>query len=82
MKYYKPPFTLTSEIIKLSEAIAYQIGRLAGEKMLSPPIKLRRSNRIKTIQASLAIEGNTLTLDQITDILDGKPILGLSLIHI
>ncbi|KKB96460.1 Fic/DOC family protein [Candidatus Arcanobacter lacustris] len=75
---YKPPFTLTSKIINLSEAIAYEMGRLAGEKMLLPTIKLRRSNRIKTIQASLAIEGNTLTLDQITDILDGKHILGPS----
>lgn len=78
MKHYKPPFTLTIEIIKLSEAIAYEIGRLVGEKMLIPPVILRRSNQIKTIQASLAIEGNTLTLDQITDILDGKRILGPS----
>jgi Fic family protein len=44
--------------------------------MLTPTIILRRSNQIKTIQASLAIEGNKLNLDQITDILDGKHILG------
>jgi Fic family protein len=78
MKYYKPPFTLTSKIIKLCEEIAYETGRLAGERMLLPTITLRRSNQIKTIQGSLAIEGNTLTLAQITDILDGKRVLGPS----
>ena len=64
--------------MRLSEAISYEMGRLTGEKMLSPTVRLRRSNQIKTIHASLAIEGNTLTLEQITDILEGKRILGPS----
>ena len=38
--------------------------------------RLRRDNRIRTIHASLAIENNSLSLDQVTDIINGKRILG------
>lgn len=76
MKTYTPPFKVTGQIIQLSEAIAYELGRLAGEKMIAPKLSLRKSNQIKTIHASLAIEGNTLTIDQVTDLLDGKRVLG------
>ncbi len=78
MKKYIPPFKITAQIIQLSEAIAYELGRLAGEKMISPKVSLRKSNQIKTIQASLAIEGNTLSLEQVTDLLEGKRVLGPS----
>jgi Fic family protein len=78
MSKYKPPFTFTPAIINLAEAIAYEMGRLVGERMIVPTIHLRRSNQIKTIQASLAIEGNSLTEVQVTDILNGKRILGPS----
>jgi Fic family protein len=76
MKNYIPPFKITGHIIQLSEAIAYELGRLAGEKLIAPKLSLRKSNQIKTIQASLAIEGNTLNLDQVTDLLEGKRVLG------
>jgi Fic family protein len=48
-------------------------GALTAEN-LSP--QLRRENRIRTIHASLAIENNTLSLEQVTDIIDGKPVIG------
>lgn len=76
MQNYIPPFKISGSIIQLSEAIAYQLGRLTGEKMIAPKLSLRKSNQIKTIQASLAIEGNTLNLDQVTDLLEGKRVLG------
>jgi len=75
-KTYHPPFTLTHLILKLSEKISREIGRLEGSKMIFPSITLRRSNQIKTVHASLAIEGNTLTIEQITDLLNDKRVLG------
>ena len=57
-------------------AIAEALGRWSAteESLLSP--RLRRDNRIQTIHASLAIEQNSLSLDQVSAILDGKPVLG------
>ena len=75
-KTYHPPFTLTHLILKLSEKISREIGRLEGSKMIFPSITLRRSNQIKTVHASLAIEGNTLTIEQISDLLNDKRVLG------
>lgn len=71
-----PPFTLTPKILKLSQDIAHEIGLLDGAKLAVSPFKLRRDNKIKTIQSSLAIEGNTLSIDQITHYLDGHHISG------
>jgi Fic family protein len=76
MNKYTPPFNITGIIIQLSEAIAFELGWLSGEKMIVPKLSLRKSNQIKTIQASLAIEGNTLNLNQVTDLLEGKRVLG------
>lgn len=73
---YRPPVTITLKILKLSESISREIGHLEGVQKISPPIVLRRSNQIKTIHASLAIEGNTLAIEHITDILEGKRIIG------
>jgi Fic family protein len=72
---YKPPFTITSDILNLVADISQQVGRLDASALnASPP--LRKQNRIKTITGTLAIEGNTLTEEQITAIVDGKPVLG------
>lgn len=76
MSRYQPPCTITPEIINLIAAISELIGQwtVANRNELSP--QLRRGNRIRTIQASLAIENNTLSLEQVTAILDGKRVLG------
>lgn len=76
MKKYTPPFIITSKILKLLQDIAREIGVLEGRKLVNIPLNLRRYNNIKTIQASLAIEGNTLSVDQVTDLLAGKRVLG------
>ena len=72
---YQPPFDITPKIINQISAIAEQIGRLDSHGLKSSP-QLRKQNRIRTIQGTLAIEGNTLSLEQITAILDGKRVLG------
>ena len=76
MKRYTPPFTITPKILKFLQDIAKEGGILEGRQLVDIPLSLRRGNNIKTIQASLAIEGNTLTIAQITDLLDGKRVLG------
>lgn len=80
MPAYQPPFQITPDILTLVADISEQLGRwstLLGntDEALSP--QLRRGNRIRTIQASLAIEHNSLTLEQVTAVLDGKRVLGL-----
>ncbi len=52
------------------------LGELDGLKISRPEVSLRKSNKIQTIQASLAIEGNTLSIDQVTDLVDGVAVLG------
>ncbi|MCF6807334.1 Fic family protein [Thiotrichales bacterium 19S9-12] len=74
-KPYQPPYSLTSKIINLVADISESVGRLSAIKENEKSVKLRRINRIKTIQGSLAIEGNTLDEANITDILDGKRVL-------
>ena len=74
---YTPPFIVTDEILHLVSEISEQIGTwnaLLGERMPSP--MLRKENQIKTIHSSLAIEHNSLSLQQVTDVIDGKHVLG------
>ena len=74
---YQPPYTITSQILQRVTEIVELLTRweVAGDNALSP--QLRRNNRIRTIQASLAIENNTLSIEQVTAVLDGKTVLGL-----
>ena len=74
---YIPPFRITAEILSLVSEISELVGALSvslGDKMPSP--MLRKANQIKTIHSSLAIEHNSLSLEQVTDIIDGKHVLG------
>lgn len=73
---YNPPYTITNKIVDLIAGISELIGHITVTSGLNNNPKLRRANRIKTIQASLAIENNTLTVEQITALLNGKRILG------
>ena len=70
-----PPYRITPEILSLVERIGEGIGR-AEASGVAQDLRLRRINRIRTIQGSLAIEGNTLTEGQISTLLDGKPVAG------
>lgn len=73
---YTPPFTMTDEITNLVIEIAELTGRISLSEHLSTNPKLRRENRIRSIQSSLAIEQNSLTVDQVSDIIEGKRVLG------
>lgn len=70
-----PPFEINEEIITLTAEIAELSGQLSGRNILSRSPTLRRSNRIRTIHGSLSIEQNTLSLEQVTAILNGKHII-------
>ncbi len=72
---YAPPFTMTEEIINMVIEIGELVGQIYAHDNLSTNPKLRRENRIKTIYSSLAIEQNTLSLNQVTDVIDGKRVL-------
>lgn len=76
MSDYKPPFHMTNKMTFLIAEISEQIGRITvlQEGTISP--HLRRENHIRTIHSSLAIEHNSLSLEQMTAILDGKRVLG------
>lgn len=71
----KPPYDITNKILELISLISEKIGEIKAARLIKPPTELRKRNRIKTIQSSLEIEGNTLTVEQITDLLNNKSIL-------
>ena len=73
---YTPPFTMTDEITNLVIEIAELTGAMTASEQLSKNPKLRRENRVRSIHSSLAIEQNSLTIDQVSDIIDGKRVLG------
>ena len=73
---YQPPFSMTEEITNLIVEIGEYVGTISTYDAMRPNPILRRENRIKTIHSSLAIEQNTLTLQQVTDVINGKRILG------
>lgn len=77
MSRYQPPLTLTSTMLALVAQISEQVGRLSARHEATLTPQLRRGNRIRTIQASLAIENNTLSVEQVTAVLDGRRVLGL-----
>jgi len=75
---YKPPYTITDKVVNLISDITEAMTKITvnSSNSVSKNPRLRRDNRIKTIQASLAIENNSLSLEQVTDIINGKRILG------
>ncbi len=75
MKNKQPPFEITNKIVDLVAQVAELAGRLSVSDRLSADPVLRRVNRIRTIHGSLAIEQNTLSLEQVTAVLSGKQVL-------
>ena len=76
MSNYIPPFKITEKMTILIGEISEEIGRISVLHGKNGNLHLRRENRIKTIHSSLAIEHNSLSLEQVTAILDGKRVLG------
>jgi Fic family protein len=73
---YSPPLSITPALLSQVATIAEAFGRWSARQERQPSPRLRRENRIQTIQASLAIEQNTLSLEQVTALFDGKRVVG------
>ena len=76
MSQYQPPFTFTNAIVASVARISERLGAWSAHSATTLTPRLRRGNRIQTIQASLAIEHNTLSLEQVSAVLDGKSVFG------
>jgi len=72
----KPPYDITSKILKLISSISEKIGEINANYLSKQSPQLRKQNRIRTIYSSLQIEGNTLTEEQITALIENKRIIG------
>lgn len=72
----KPPYDITPRVLKLISSIAEKIGEINARYLSKQSPQLRKQNRIKTIQSSLQIEGNTLTTEQITALIENKRVVG------
>jgi Fic family protein len=72
----KPPYDITPNILKLVSSVSEKIGEISAYLIDRPSPLLRKQNKIRTIHSSLKIEGNTLTLDQVTAIIENKNVAG------
>lgn len=71
-----PPYETTSKILKLITSISEKIGEVNANYLSKQSPQLRKQNRIKTIQSSLQIEGNSLSEEQITALIENKHVVG------
>lgn len=76
MEKYEPPFVLTNEIMNLVSTIMEKIGKINVFNELDKLPILRKQNRVQSIHASCAIEANSLSLDQVNDVINGKKVYG------
>lgn len=72
----KPPYDITPAILKLVSSVSEKLGEVNANYLSKQSPQLRKQNRIKTIQSSLQIEGNSLSEEQITALLENKKVLG------
>lgn len=72
---YIPPYEITDEMLELVSEIMENLGKLSGVNELAKLPRLRRVSRIKSIHSSLAIENNTLSIEQVADVINGKRVL-------
>jgi len=72
----KPPYEITSTILRLISSISVKLGEVKTYYLDKPSPHQRQQNRIKTIHSSLSIEGNNLTINQITAIIENKRVIG------
>ena len=72
---YQPPFTLNNQMLDYVADIAQKVGQVDAYGQLSRSPQLRKENRIRTIHSSLAIENNTLSLEQVTAVIEGKHVI-------
>lgn len=73
---YKPPFNITNEMLMTTISITEKIGKIEAYESLKRMPVLRRNNKIKSIHSSLVIEANSLSLDEVRDVIAGKTVIG------
>ena len=76
MNNYVPPFTFTSIMVDYISSIMEKVGKLDNYTNFNKKPSLRKNNRIRSIHSSLAIEANSLSLNQVKDVIDGKMVVG------
>ena len=76
MEGYKPPYSLTEEMLNLVSAISEKMGKIDVYHNLESKPHLRKNNRIKSIHSSLKIEANSLSMGEVKDVIDGRIVLG------
>ena len=76
MENYVPPYEISNKMIEYVAEIMEKIGKIDNFTNLNKMPILRRNNRINSIHSSLAIEANSLTLNQVKDVINGKLVIG------
>ncbi|NLZ88047.1 MAG: Fic family protein [Clostridiales bacterium] len=76
MRRYVPPFSMTNQMLMLVAQIAEKTGRVSSYRSFETKPHLRRNNRIRSIQSSLAIEANSLSLNEVKSVIGGKTVIG------
>ena len=76
MGVYTPPFTITNRMVAVISQIAEKLGHISNYREFESKLYLRRNNRIRSIHSSLAIEANSLSLDEVKGVIDGKTVIG------
>ena len=76
MERYVPPFTVTIQMMKLVAEIAEKIGKISYYRSFETKPHLRKNNRIRSVWSSVAIEANSLSLDEVRSVINGKTVIG------
>ena len=76
MEKYTPPFTITNRMVAVISQISEKLGRISNDREFETKPRLRRDNRIRSIHSSLAIEANSLSLNAVKGVIDGRTVLG------
>lgn len=76
MSQYIPPYTISDRMLELVSSISEKLGRITIHKELESKPHLRRNNRIRSIHSSLKIEANSLSLNEVRDVINGRLVLG------
>ena len=76
MKHYMPPFTVTMHMLTLVSEISEKIGKVSNFRSFETKPHLRKNNRIRSVYSSLAIEANSLSLNEVKGVIDGKTVIG------
>ena len=76
MESYIPPYEISNKMIDYVAKIMEKVGKMDNFSNLNRMPILRRNNRINSIHSSLAIEANSLTINQVKDVINGKLVIG------